>query len=162
MTDGTRTSASERLKGSCLCGAVRFALVPPTHFCAHCHCTLCQRAHGATYVTWIGVPAEKQLELIAGAELLTSYKSSALATRSFCSRCGSQLFFRSERWPGEVHVAAVHLEQLDRLPSGRVYMNDAVDWDPVHDDLPRFGGVSGMEPLPPAPAVAPKTDDRVP
>ena len=42
--------------GGCLCGAVRFTVTLPSLFCGHCHCTLCQRSHGAGYVTWFAVP----------------------------------------------------------------------------------------------------------
>ena len=41
--------------GSCLCGAVSFEFELPTLFAGHCHCTMCQRAHGAGFVTWVGV-----------------------------------------------------------------------------------------------------------
>ena len=54
-----------RYEGACLCGQVRFAIVPPTKWCAHCHCTMCRRAHGAAFVTWIGVP-EAQFDFLHG------------------------------------------------------------------------------------------------
>ncbi len=38
-------------KGSCLCGELRFEYDEPSLWCAHCHCTLSQRAHGAPVVT---------------------------------------------------------------------------------------------------------------
>ena len=39
-----------------ICGTVEFSVALPTLFCGHCHCTMCQRNHGAAYVTWFGVP----------------------------------------------------------------------------------------------------------
>ena len=47
------------VQGACLCGAVRFQVTLPTLFCVHCHCTMCQRNHGAAYVTWFGVPKDQ-------------------------------------------------------------------------------------------------------
>ena len=41
--------------GGCLCGDVHFALTFPSKWVAHCHCSLCRRAHGAAFVTWIGM-----------------------------------------------------------------------------------------------------------
>ena len=41
-------------RGHCLCGAVRFAAQLPSRWVAHCHCSRCQRAHGAGFVTWAG------------------------------------------------------------------------------------------------------------
>lgn len=46
---------AEAARGSCLCGAVRFTARLPSRWVAHCHCTRCQRAHGAAFVTWVGL-----------------------------------------------------------------------------------------------------------
>jgi hypothetical protein len=51
------------LRGSCLCGAVRFEADLPTLFLCHCHCHWCRVAHGAAFVTWTGVKAEKLRQL---------------------------------------------------------------------------------------------------
>ena len=45
-------SVHEKVSGGCLCGAVRFTAKLPSKWCAHCHCSLCRKAHGAGYVTW--------------------------------------------------------------------------------------------------------------
>ena len=44
--------------GNCLCGAVGFELELPSKWCAHCHCSMCRRAHGAGYVTWVGFESD--------------------------------------------------------------------------------------------------------
>jgi hypothetical protein len=49
----------ETVSGGCLCGAVRFRVELPTLFCAHCHCSMCRRNHGAAYVTWFGIARER-------------------------------------------------------------------------------------------------------
>ena len=136
------------IPGSCLCGAVRFAVTPPTRFVAHCHCLNCQRAHGAGVVTWAGVP-EAQFAVVSGAERLRAHLTKTGATRGFCAECGSPLTFRSPRWTGEVHVAVACLDEpLAELPRGHVYADRAPVWCPVPDDgLPRFGGESGTERL---------------
>ena len=93
------------LTGKCLCGAVRFEVTPPTKWCAHCHCSLCRRAHGAAFVTWFGVD-RSGFELVAGDAELSWYQSTPEARRGFCSKCGSTIFFESERWGDEVHITA--------------------------------------------------------
>jgi hypothetical protein len=135
------------LHGACLCGGVRFEVTPPTRFCAHCHCSMCRRAHGAPLVTWSGVP-EAQLRITAGEQLLRTFASSPAATRSFCSQCGSMLLFRSTRWPGEVHVATASLDASDRLPSAHVFYSDRASWFSCSDELTKRGGPTGVEPLP--------------
>lgn len=135
------------LHGACLCGAIRFAITPPTRFCAHCHCSMCRRAHAAPLVTWSGVP-DGQLTITAGESLLTRYASSADATRSFCSVCGSQLFFNSTRWPNETHVATASLlDDPDKRPTGHVFYSDRARWFSCDDSLPKRGGATGVERL---------------
>ena len=145
------TEPSGGVSGGCLCGAVRFRIVFPTIWCAHCHCTLCRRAHGAAFVTYVGVPRES-FHLERGAEELVRYDSSAEAHRRFCRRCGSTLTFEGERWQNEVHVVVANLDgPLDRAPQAHVYFDRSVDWVKPADDLPRLGGPSGTEPLAPKP-----------
>jgi hypothetical protein len=134
------------LRGSCLCGAVRYELEPPSRFACHCHCENCRRAHGAAFVTWAGFP-QAQLSFSLGEAELQHYLTDTQATRSFCRTCGSTLFYRSPRWPEEVHVAVGNLlDPLDRVPAVHVYADRAVEWCPIADALPRFGGASGTEP----------------
>lgn len=126
---------TDTLQGSCLCGAVRFHAPAPSLWCAHCHCTMCQRAHGAAFVTWVGLPADRAV-IEGGA--LAWYASSPGAERGFCSRCGSSLFFRSTRWPGELHVTRANFTgPVDRAPSAHVFHATHVDWFTATDALPR-------------------------
>lgn len=75
--------------GRCLCGAVSFAaenVDPEIHAC---HCRTCQQ--------WFGGPAlGVSVGSIAfdGREHVSTYDSSEWAERGFCSKCGSNLFYR--------------------------------------------------------------------
>jgi hypothetical protein len=142
-------SDDSSLTGRCLCGAVRFEIVPPTKWCAHCHCSLCRRAHGAAFVTWFGVE-RAQFALTSGEEQLVWFHSSPPARRGFCSSCGSTLFFESTRWPDEIHIALAHMEgAIDRVPAAHVFYDTHVDWFEVGDGLRRLGGPNGNEEIPP-------------
>lgn len=129
--------------GSCLCGAVRFDAELPSKWVAHCHCSLCRRAHGAAFVTWVGMDATR-VQLDDAQQQLRWYASTPGAERGFCSHCGSMMFFRSERWAGELHIArALFAGPVDREPQVHVYWGDHVDWvalDPA-DGLPRKDAV---------------------
>lgn len=134
-------------RGACLCGAVQFEIELPTKWVAHCHCTLCRRAHGAAYVTWASVPVA-QFRLRSGEVDVVHYRSSANATRGFCRVCGSTMFFQSTRWAGEMHVALANmLDPVDRAPQVHAFYSDRASWVAVNDGLPRRGGVTGTEPL---------------
>jgi hypothetical protein len=125
--------------GQCLCGAVRFNAGLPSKWVAHCHCTRCQRAHGAAFVTWVGMVADRvALDDPEGA--LVWFRSDGGSERAFCGRCGSSLFFRSDRWPGELHVArALFTDPVDREPQAHAYYDSHVDWVRTADTLPRGG-----------------------
>ena len=125
--------------GGCLCGDVRFTVDWPSLWVAHCHCSMCRRAHGAAFVTWFGM-AEDRARIDDPAGSLRWYASSSDAERGFCTRCGSSLFFRSQRWPGELHITLANLEgSADQPPMAHVFWDTHVGWaavDPA-DGLPR-------------------------
>ena len=139
------TMSEGKAAGSCLCGSVRFEIAFPSRFCAHCHCDNCRRAHGAAFVTYIGVPAD-QFQLTDGEDVLVRYHTDTDATRSFCGRCGSTLLYAGPRWENEVHVALANVDgPVDREPGAHVYVDHAAEWWRVNDDLPRYGGGTGTE-----------------
>ncbi len=122
--------------GSCLCGAVSFTATLPSKWVAHCHCTRCQRAHGAPFVTWAGFAASQVA--VAGAESLRWHVSEQGGSRGFCGNCGSPMFFKSERWAGELHIArALFHAPIDREPQAHVFDETRVPWVHLADDLPR-------------------------
>ncbi len=131
--------------GSCFCGAVRFEIELPTLFCGHCHCSMCRRPHGASFVTWTAVPPER-FSVTAGEEHISLYKSSENGTRSFCRICGSQMFCQTHTDVIDVALAALH-GKIDREPEEHYYYDSRADWTVVNDDLPKLGGESGDQPL---------------
>jgi len=109
---------------------------------------MCRRSHGAGYVTWFGVLRER-FRVEAGEEALTHFASSEHATRSFCRRCGSTLFFESTRHPERVEIVLANMDAaIDREPDLHCWFDDRVHWVSVEDGLPRLGGNTGFEPVP--------------
>jgi hypothetical protein len=118
----------ESVTGGCLCGAVRYRATLPALWVAHCHCSICRRAHGAGFVTWAGFPREA-VAVEQGAAELRRYHSSVAATRSFCGRCGSQVFFQSEHWPSETHVTLASMDSAAGLvPQAHAYWSSRAPW----------------------------------
>jgi hypothetical protein len=119
---------SPTVEGGCLCGAVRLQAALPALWVAHCHCSMCRRAHGAGFVTWVGFPSAA-VRIERGAADIVRYRSSARAMRSFCGRCGSTLLFESEHWPGETHIALANLDSAEGLePTAHAYWSARVPW----------------------------------
>lgn len=139
--------ARRSVPGSCFCGSVRFEATLPSLFCAHCHCTMCRRHHGAAFVTWFAVP-RSELRVVSGEDRLVRTRSSEHGTRSFCGGCGSPLFFETTQDPERVDIALANMtEPIDREPGFHVFFSDRVPWISVADALPRLGGATGFEPL---------------
>jgi hypothetical protein len=98
---------------------------------------MCQKAHGAGYVTWVGVSNES-FSVTAGGQELVWFDSSPGAQRGFCRRCGSSVFFRSDKWPDETHITLANFDgPIDRPPQIHVFYSSHVEWMPVDERLPK-------------------------
>ncbi|MEZ5465878.1 MAG: GFA family protein [Lysobacteraceae bacterium] len=123
----------------CFCQAIGVTATLPSKWVAHCHCSMCRRAHGAAFVTWAGFQ-DDNCRIDDPEGQLTWFESSPGAERGFCARCGSTLLFRSQRWAGELHVVVANFdESLDRAPQAHVFWDSHVDWVALDDGdgLPR-------------------------
>lgn len=139
--------AEQEITGRCFCGAIRYRVRPPIGFCAHCHCSMCRRTHGAAYTTWVAVP-RAQFELLAGGDRLVRFHSSEQGTRSFCSTCGSRLFCDNTQHPDVIDIVLANFDTpVDCAPQAHIYFDDRAPWASVDDKLPRLGGATGLEPL---------------
>ena len=77
--------------GGCQCGAVRYQLLTPPEHASICHCRMCQRACGQPFMTFARVKKEN-LRWTRGSP--STFQSSNIAERGFCSGCGTPLTYR--------------------------------------------------------------------
>jgi hypothetical protein len=125
------------INGACLCGKLCFSVPLPTLWVAHCHCTLCQKNSGAAFVTWAGFQ-EQDVQIDDSNQTLKWFSATENAYRGFCKECGSTIFFKSARWPGELHITVVNIhETLDCLPQVHVHWDSHQPWIDLADELPR-------------------------
>ena len=82
---------ADKLTGSCLCGGVTYTATGPFRDVIACHCGQCRKTSGH-HVAATQIAADG-LEITAG-ETLTWFRSSDVAERGFCGRCGGNLFWR--------------------------------------------------------------------
>ncbi len=77
------------MKGSCLCGAVRFT-APDARDIGACHCGSCRRWGGGPLLAVHCGPDV----VFEGKDQITVYASSQWAERAFCKQCGTHLYYR--------------------------------------------------------------------
>jgi hypothetical protein len=129
------------LKGSCLCGGVRYEAEGPVMLMARCHCVQCRKASGAEFATNGSVEASS-FRVIEGDELLASYAWSPGQARFFCSRCGSPMFKRDAAKPEQVRLRLGGIDsELDQKPSLHVFVSEKPKWSEICDSVPQYSTV---------------------
>lgn len=64
------------IKGSCLCGEVKYEINSSLHNVGHCYCSMCRKSHGAAFATYAALDPDK-FQWISGADCVTEYISSS-------------------------------------------------------------------------------------
>ncbi|BAP43754.1 S-(hydroxymethyl)glutathione synthase [Pseudomonas sp. StFLB209] len=117
-------------QGSCLCGAIHYQLSAPLKALSHCHCTQCQKAHGAAFASYASV-ARSTLLIDRGEHLLATYRSSPTVARQFCSQCGSTLFWSNSggQFADWVSVAVATLDTpLEAHKAKHLWVESRPQW----------------------------------
>jgi hypothetical protein len=97
---------------------------------------MCRRASGATTIAW--ATFEKTALSLSCGEPVT-YRSSPKATRSFCQRCGTQLFFAYDEGPDEIDITVGSLEDPNTLsPIYHTWVKRRPRWLAIQDGLPQY------------------------
>ena len=118
--------------GGCQCGAVRYRLlVPPEHACL-CHCRMCQKASGQPFMAFATVRRE-DLRWTRGSP--STFVSSNIAERDFCSACGTPLTYHRI----ESGSIAVTIGSLDVLEAVR-----PIEQFGAESQLSWIGGLSAL------------------
>ena len=123
--------------GGCLCGSVRYRVSGPLRPVIYCHCHQCRRTSGH-FVAATAV--EKDALNIEANEGLEWFASSDIASRGFCRRCGSSLFWIAEA-RDYVSIMAGTLDESTGLKAvEHIYVKDKGDYYDLADDLPKAPG----------------------
>jgi hypothetical protein len=133
------------IRGSCLCGAVRFE-IDQVRALTHCHCANCRKLTGAAFASYAHVEAEK-FRFAAGEDMTVAYESAPGSFRHRCKVCGCLT-------PGKApYLATVSVPAglLDDDPQARprlhVFTSSRAPWWTIADDLPQYDKwVPGHEP----------------
>ena len=118
-----------KIKGSCLCGAVRYEFLgTPTKF-FHCHCSRCRKASGTGHASNIFFEADG-VEWTGSADARQSYKvpDADRFSTHFCKTCGSPV-------PRDIPKAKMVLvpagsldSEVDFRPQARIFQDSRTAW----------------------------------
>jgi len=124
------------IKGSCLCGEVKYEINGSLHNVSHCYCSMCRKSHGAAFATYAALDPDK-FQWISGADLVTEYISSPEGGRCFCRQCGATL--------GGIEngkVTYITLGTVDGDPGVRpeehIFVGSKAPWYEITDTLPQY------------------------
>jgi hypothetical protein len=118
---------------------VRYEVRGPLRDVINCHCTMCQRLHGA-----FGAHSKARKSDIAIVEdrSLAWYATSDRARRGFCRRCGSNLFWEPVGQDATGIVAGTLDPPSGLKTIGHIFVGEKCDFYDLSDDLPKFDGSS--------------------
>ncbi|MCS3728485.1 GFA family protein [Bradyrhizobium betae] len=133
------------VRGSCLCGAVRFE-VDQVRALTHCHCANCRKLTGAAFATYAHVDADK-FRFVAGEDTTVAYESAPGSFRYRCRTCGCLTPGRASYLP-TVSIPAGLLDDDPQVrPRLHVFTSSRAPWWTIQDDLPQHEKwVPGFEP----------------
>jgi hypothetical protein len=135
---GPEGSGGRKLAGSCLCGAVRYAVADEFAYAACCHCSNCRRATGSAFKPFAGIERGK-LRITKGEDNLTTFGDET-GHDAHCRLCGS-LLYSLVRDGAFVHVPMGTLVDDPSIrPSVHIFVGSKAPWYTITDDLPQYEG----------------------
>ena len=131
--------------GQCLCGKVAFEIDVPARWAWHDHSAASRRAHGAAYATYVG-SWRKRFRITKGKTLVARYEDGATKTvRSFCSNCGTPLFYERPRSPHMVNISRALFEsRTGRQPLYHIAIEELQEWAYTGEPLVPLKGFPGV------------------
>jgi hypothetical protein len=132
------------IRGSCLCGAVRYELTGEPLLAYNCHCSRCRKSRGGPFAANLFAGLEA-LRFTAGEDEILSFRPPGAErfTNAFCRRCGASMPWRN----AARGLAVVPMGSLDDdpgiAPGAHIFVDSKAPWFTISDDLPRDPGPPG-------------------
>ncbi|MBD8599036.1 GFA family protein [Pseudomonas sp. CFBP 8772] len=125
--------------GGCACRSVRYIGAQEPIAMINCHCKDCQISSGAPFASGIVVMTDDLQISGTPKTYAVPASSNGLATRSFCSDCGTPLFTCSEAHP---QFTSIRFPSLDDATSFKpmldIYTASAQQWVCLDPRIPHF------------------------
>ena len=132
------TASPAPLRGSCLCGAVRYEAERPVVWAHLCHCGRCRKTRGSAFSANAFVPLAA-FRFVQGEEQVRSYRPPGAERfrHAFCATCGATLPFRIEA-RGLVLLPMGGLDDDPGRPfDAQLWVASKAPWWPLDASLPQ-------------------------
>jgi hypothetical protein len=124
--------------GSCLCGNIQYEVEGIFEDFFLCHCKSCRKDTGSAHAANL-FSSRAKLRWVKGEQevRIFNYQNSG-HIKAFCPNCSSAL--PNIQMDGKLLVVpAGSLDtDVDKLPTGHIYMNDKANWDQNLEVIPKF------------------------
>ena len=130
------------IRGSCLCGGVKFEITHAVGPFELCHCNRCRKVTGSAFFSGLGVLRE-DLHFLHGRELISTFelpvREAPPAYRTaFCSICGSPVPNPDDDSPWlEIPAGLLDDDPIIR-PDRHIFVELKSPWYPITDALPQL------------------------
>ena len=125
------------IRGSCLCGAIRFEVTGKTTDIGMCHCSKCRKVSGVASNANL-MTSRDNLRWVSGEDTITKFELPTGWGPWRCSVCGSPV---PQLHPGG-GAFWIPAGLLDSDPgvriAGHIFVDSKAPWDEIQGDTPRF------------------------
>lgn len=127
------------IKGSCVCGAVQFAIRPPYRFFQYCHCSRCRKRTGSAHAANIAILVD-QLVWLAGEDPIRRFElpTAKSGGTAFCTTCGSGLPWLTRNGRAWIVPAGTLDDDPGEKPTRNIHFASRAVWHAIAGELPVF------------------------
>src|SRR5688572_25347243 len=124
------------IRGSCLCGQIKYQLVGGVELINHCHCSMCRKAHGAAFGSFLHAAADG-FRWVSGENLIARYQSSPGNARAFCRVSGSNMPTAENGNHVNIPAGTLTDDPVVR-PMVNIIAGSQAPWFEIEGSLPQF------------------------
>jgi hypothetical protein len=130
------------IRGSCLCGSVKFEITRAVGPFELCHCSRCRKASGSAFSAMVGVRRD-DFQVTSGRDLIHSYEAPVRETAPgyrthFCGRCGSPVPNPNPETVWFEVPAGVLDDDPQLRPDRHIFVEFRSPWFSIGDKLPQL------------------------
>jgi len=131
--------ADDAIRGSCVCGAVTYAVRPPFLAFQYCHCSRCRKATGSAHATNLFTASER-FQWTGGEAHVRRFELSSAKywCHGFCELCGSSLPWQTRTGKAFIVPAGTLDDDPGERPSRNIYWASRAPWYEHAGELDTF------------------------